>query len=268
MSRTDIPILDEVGDELSLAAARRHAERNSRHPGSVRRRLVVVAAAAAVAVAVVAFVSVGGEHAPNLVERAYAAVDVRDGEVVHVVSSISTPNAPARREELWITPDGCRAHVRDERPDGTLTTEMTEDPATRRVYRAAENELLVIPRAESDPWQISDPLERFRELYRRGDVREAGRTRVGDTDVVRFEMRDGDAVVQYFADARTLQPAEMRLTIDDQLAYTARFSTYETLSGAAADRALAMSAHESATVREHQQPPNVSSSGSLRAGCS
>lgn len=242
MTPSDLPIVDELGREFSHAA--RRALPPARPPGrrAPRTRRLVMAAAVLVAVAVGAGALAGGDDATSLAERAYAAVAPPKDAIRHVIAeaTIYRPNGQVLRqhEEFWSSPDGCRARVRYERPPGNLVAETTHDANETRTYMAKQGRVWRSKRG--DVVQLSDPVATFRRLYRRGQVREAGRARLDGEEVIRFEMRDSDMTAVYLADAKTFVPRELRVYIDGRLDFRDRILVYETLPAQTADQVLTM----------------------------
>lgn len=241
MTPSDLPILDELGREFSHAA-RAAPTRLPRRPRGPRTKRVLVAAAVLVALVVGAGVRAGDGDAPTLAERAYAAVAPREDAIRHVVAeaTIFRGNGQVLRqhEEFWVSPDGCRARVRYERPPGNLVGEVTRDRNETRMYMPEQNRVWVS--GGEMVWTGDDPVAQFRDLYRRGQVREAGRARLDGQEVIRFVMRDSDMTAVYFADAKTFVPREMRLAVDGRYSFRYRILVYETLPARTADQVLTM----------------------------
>ena len=242
MVPADLPILDELGRELSLAAHRTEAPQRAPKRCPSRRRRLLVAAAILLATAISTGALVGGNDGASLADRAYAAVAPREDGIRHVVSEATILRRDGRelrqREEFWISPDGCRARVRYERPPGRLASEVTQDRDGTRTYLPEKGQVMVSPPGE---WYvISEPVALFRDLYRRGKIREAGRAWLDGREVIRFTMRDSDLTATYFFDAETFVPREMRLSTDGRPSYRYRILVYETRPARAADQLLTM----------------------------
>jgi outer membrane lipoprotein-sorting protein len=259
MTPSDLPILDELGRDLSRVARRTAAEPPPRHRARRARRLLVAAAVLAAA-AVGAGVLTGVGDGPSLAERAYAAVAPREDTIRHVVAEATSSRRDGeevrQREEFWVSPDGCRVRVRYERPPGTLVSETTQDRDETRTYDPEQDRVSVY---DSDRFlAIQDPVATFRDLYRRGRVRQAGRTRFDGREVVRFVMSDFDLTAVYFFDAETFMPRGMQLSVDGRPGYGYRILLHEALPARAADEVLAMPERPGAEVVRHdsfEAPP-------------
>jgi hypothetical protein len=231
---SDLPILDELGDAVgraSRAAARR-----------ARVRLAAGAGAAAcVCVVALAVGLAGTTSGPSLAERAFAAVRPAPG-VRHLVIDEAIFRRDGRqisqRTEAWLAEDGCRGRTRY-LSAGRVRGEITEDVGERRMFDAGRNRIYVSRRERGDLWQSNDPIDAFRDLYRRGRLEETLRVRRDGRDLVQLKLIDGDLTVVYLADARTFVPVSLRHVDDDgRTAFLARFVRYERLRASAASTAL------------------------------
>ena len=242
MVPSDLPILDELGREFSQAARRVESSPRSPQRHAPRKRLLLLAAAVLLATGIGAGALGGGDDGPSLADRAYAAVAPPTDAIRHVVAEATSRRSDGpdvrQRDELWISPDGCRVRFRFERPPGQLAGEVTQDQTETRTYLPDEGRVLVTPSGES--LLPGDPVAEFRELYRRGKIRETGRTRLDGREVILLTMTDSDLTATYFFDAETFMPREMRLSIDGRPSYRYRILVYETLPTQAADQVLTM----------------------------
>lgn len=268
MTPSDLPILDELGREFSKAS-RHQAPQEPPKRSAPRARRLLMAAAVLLATAIAAGTLADGGGGPSLAERAYAAVAPPENGIRHVISEETIFRRDGRelrqRQELWISADGCRARVRHERPPGRLVGEVAQDREGTRTYLPEEGRVIVGP--PSERYFILDPVASFRDLYRRGKVRETGRQRLDGHEVIRFTMTDNDLTATYFADAETFVPREMWLRIDGRRGYRNRILVYEALPAAAADKVLTMPERPGVEVERRDdvdEPPPTS----RKAACS
>ena len=217
---SDLPILDELGESVHQAARRR---RSLRAPAAVTA--VVLGAVAAVLV-------IGGGSPRPLAERAFAAV-ADDAGARHVVYEETLTRAVGpdvvQRTEVWQTADGCRGRARYLDGRGRVRGDLVEDAGSLRAYDGRTRTLLRTTRRRGDLWQVSDPVEAFRSLYRRGRVVESGRFERGGRELVRFRLSDGDLTMTYLTDAATFVPREVVLRDERRTLLRARILTYELL---------------------------------------
>jgi hypothetical protein len=203
-------------DRLLAALLREPAPRLRRPAGSrVRPAFVLTTLVAALAVGIV--LVAGGSSGQSAAARAYAAVS-GDGRIVHLRYEQRYRDedvAIVQRGESWSLPGRDRFHMVLEDPPGRLWAETAVDGRLVRSYVPAHDVVRVGRLPSGAELVDADPLRRFRVLYRRGQVRETGRTRLRGQDVIRLEARDDDrAPVTYFVDARTHVPVEIRLTLE------------------------------------------------------
>ena len=262
MAPSDLPILDELGREFSKASRRQAPQPSPRRRAPRTRRLLTAAAILLVTAATAGTLANDGTG-PSLAERAYAAVAPPEDGIRHVVSEETIFRRDGRelrqRQELWISADGCRARMRHQRPPGRLAGEITQDRNGTRTYLPEEERILVGP--PSERYFILDPVASFRDLYRRGKVRETGRQRLNGHDVIRFTMTDNDLTAIYFADADTFVPREMWLRVDGRRGYRNRVLVYETLPASAAEQVLTMPERPGVEIERRDpvdEPPTAS----------
>lgn len=272
---SDLPFLNQLGDELADRARRDEAMLDRRGIRMLGRwRMSALAAAFGVAVVAVAAIGLDG-GTPSVAERAYAAASPQ-GKILHTVEDIlirsngDRARAPAKRRhpraeplvaahqriETWS--DGTRRRsVIGEVEDGTVvpTSETASSGESVATYVFALNALL----RPSQPVKLlggrrhTDPIEVFRQLYRQGKIEAAGETTLDGRTVKRLTMHDPGQQRTWLVDPETFQPLRYRITVGDsdrpRFQYTVRYLTYERLERTAEnERHLRMSPHPDAKV--------------------
>lgn len=179
-----------------------------------RPALALVTLAAALATAIILVAS--GSSGQSAAARAYAAAS-GEGRIVHLRYDQryrGEDGTVVQRGKSWSLPGRDRFHVVLERPPGRLSAETAVDGRQVRSYVPAHDVVRVWRMPPGAELVDADPLERFRVLYRRGQVRETGRMRLRGQDVIRLEVPDDTrAPIVYFVDAQTHRPVEIRLTL-------------------------------------------------------
>ena len=207
----DVPPDAPAERERLLAALLR--EPVPRFRRSLRPAFAVVTLIATVAAGIV--VLAAGSSGQSAAARAYAAAS-GDGRIVHLRYEQryrGEDGSVVERGESWSLPGRDRFHLVLERPPGRLVAETAVDGRQVRSYVPAHNVVRVWRMPPGAELIDADPLERFRVLYRRGQVRETGSMRLRGQDVIRLEARDNGAPIIYFIDAQTHVPVEIRLAL-------------------------------------------------------
>jgi hypothetical protein len=235
------------------------------------RSAVVLAAAGSV----VAWASIAGVFdgpAPTVVERASAALTVKEGTILHVTIVGRQNNGDGTqatwRDESWQSTSAPyeRRQVEQVSDDPIAETSSVGDaealydakthtvylrnepaalPASGKVLRWKNGEekpqrVIVSGGRPAPPKTQNDPMEEpFRrevlELLRSGDAREMGRVTLAGRQAIRIVGNGGNAT--YFVDPKSYNPIEFR-TVGNGGSTSLRFVVYETLPLSTANRAL------------------------------
>lgn len=265
---SDLPFLDQLGDELARRA-QRDEDKDER-----RRRLVSegagtpVLVTAALAAAVFAAVAITPGASPtSIAERAYAAVTPED-EIVHTLQEVTIREngelaLDQRMEEWW---DGERMRsLASKVVDGKAVpvAETVVAGETSTTYLVDSDQLRREQRDFLGGQRRDDPIAVFRELYRQDKVKPDGTAQLEGREVRRLTMRDGNQLRTWLVDPETYQPIEYRMTVGNPerpaFAYTVRYLTYERLERTPQTlRRLKMTPHPNANVTtEPVKPPDA-----------
>lgn len=262
---SDLPYLDQLGDEFARRAHRDEAKQQRRRllPG---RWAVPALAAAALAVIILGAVGIAPDASPTgLADRAFAAVSPK-GEIVHTVQDITIHEngdlqLHQRSEQWW---DGERKRsVTGKVTNGQIVplTEMVVDGDIATTYLVTSDQLRRETRNFLGGQPQDDPIAVFRELHRQGKVKSAGTATFEGRDVQRLIRREGDGQLRtWLVDPETFQPLAYRMIVGDAdrpaFAYTVRYLTYERLERTPQNEArLEMSPHPGAQVTDEPVKP-------------
>ena len=263
---SDVPFLDQLGEELARRAQRDEAARQRRRRAFARWQAPALAAALAAAAFLVLGIAPGATP-PGIAERAYAAV-TPEGEIAHSIQDITIHQdgklALHERTERWW--DGQRMRALTSKVAGDDVVPLTERVVvgdTLTTYLVQRNQLRRDERNFLGGQRQDDPIAVFRELYRQDKVKPDGTATLDGQEVRRLTMRDGNELRAWLVDPETYQPIQYRITVGNPerpaYAYTARYLTYEHLERTAqTEQRLEMSPHPDAkTTTEPVKPTDT-----------
>lgn len=216
---------------------------------------LTLAALAVVALIVVSITMIGGEG-PLGVDKALAAIDAAEGQVLHIKISGADIDGTAWVEEIWSRRDSPWKYrwVMSMSGQGPQEYVYGAD-GLHQTYDGKTNSLLEQRDGTTTSGDQKIEGQGYQEIIRwlltSGRAKEDGHERVDGRDAIRFvetcSPEEGVSSVNvYLVDAKTGDPIEYRML---NQGYTLHFDVYEKLPGTQENlRLLDMTAHPGATV--------------------